>query len=80
MKIKANDYNPSEIIKFMRESTSKKQEEFGQDIGKSKDWVQSNELGRTNYKFKDLLDLANKNDIDIYIINKNEENLKIATN
>lgn len=76
MKIRANDYKANEIFKFMRESTNKKQSEFGKDIGKSKDWVQSNELGRCNYKFKDLLDLANKNNIEIYIIDKDENKVR----
>ena len=77
MKIRANDYKANEIFKFMRESTNKKQREFGEDIGKSKDWVQSNELGRLNFKFKDFLELANKNNIEIYIIDKDEN--KITT-
>lgn len=76
MKIRANDYKANEIFKFMGESTNKKQSEFGKDIGKSKDWVQSNELGRYNYKFKDLLDLANKNNIEIYIIDKDENKVQ----
>lgn len=68
MEIKANDYEPNEILKFIRQSTGKTQKEFGQDISKSKDWVQSNEIGRSDYKFKDLLELAKKNDIEIHII------------
>ena len=50
------------------ESTNKKQSEFGKDIGKSKDWVQSNELGRSDFKFKDLMRLAEKNNVDIIIV------------
>ncbi len=73
MNIKANDYEPHEILKFMRQSTGKTQKEFGKDIKKSKDWVQSNELGRSDYKFKDILKLANKNDIEIRIVDKNEK-------
>ena len=72
MKIKANKYNPNEIFKFVRESTGKKQGQFGEDIGKSRHWVQSNELGRTNYLFKDLLKLCDANGIDIYTVSKDE--------
>lgn len=73
MDIKANDYEANEILKFVRQSTGKTQKEFGQDIYKSKDWVQSNEIGRSDYKFKDLLALARKNNIEIRIISKEEK-------
>lgn len=70
MKIKANDYKASEILHFIRQATDLSQEEFAKNINKSKHWCQSNELGRTNYYFKDLLDLANKYNFEIYIIKK----------
>lgn len=72
MIIKASDYSENEIMRFIRESTGKTQKEFGSDIGKSKDWVQSNELGRSEYKFKDLKKLAKANNIEIYIMDKSE--------
>lgn len=71
MQIKGNDYKPNEILKFIRESTNKTQGEFAKSINKSKDWQQSNELGRTNYLFKDLLELCNKNNIEILFVEKN---------
>ena len=70
MKLKANDYTPSEILKFIRQSTDMTQKEFAKSINKSVHWCQSNELGRTNYHFKDLLELANKHKIEIYIVKK----------
>ena len=70
MKFKANDYKPNEILKFIRQSTDLTQKEFGESINKSEDWCQSNELGRANYYFKDLLELANKHNIEIYVIKK----------
>jgi len=74
MDIKANDYEPKDILKFIRQSAGKTQKEFANDIGKSKDWVQSNEIGRSDYKFKDLMELANKNNIEIRIKSKDEKN------
>ncbi len=74
MDIKANDYEPKDIIKFIRQAAGKTQKEFASDIGKSKDWVQSNEIGRSDYKFKDLMELANKNNIEIRIKSKDEKN------
>ncbi len=73
MDIKASDYKANEILRFVRQSTGKTQKQFGEDINKSKDWVQSNEIGRSDYKFKDLLEIAKKNDIEIRIISKEEK-------
>ena len=72
MKIKANDYTPDEILRFVRQATDLNQKEFAQTINKTKHWCQSNELGRSNYYFKDLLELAKKNDFEIYIIKNNK--------
>ena len=70
MELKCNDYNPNDILKFMRQATDLTQKEFAKTINKSKDWCQSNELGRSNYLFKDLLELANKNNFEIIIKKK----------
>ncbi len=72
MKIKANDYTPDEILRFVRQATDLNQKEFAQTINKTKHWCQSNELVRSNYYFKDLLELAKKNDFEIYIIKNNK--------
>jgi len=73
MEIKANDYEASEILKYIRETTNLSQKQFANSIGKSKDWCQSNELGRTNFYFKDLLKLANLHNIEIIIKEKNNQ-------
>ncbi len=70
MKINANDYSPKDILKFIRQTTNLTQKEFAKTIGKSEDWCQSNELGRTEYYFKDLLKLAKIHNIDIIIEEK----------
>lgn len=75
MEFNAKDYEPNEILRFIRQSTGMTQKDFAASIGKSKDWLQSNELGRSDYKFKDLLKLAKKHNIDI-IISKDEEKNK----
>lgn len=67
MKIVANKFEPKDLIKFIREYTGKTQKDFAEDINKSKDWEQSNELGRSNYYFKDLLDICKKNNLDIIV-------------
>ena len=70
MEFKANNYKPNEILRFMREATNLTQEEFAKRINKSKDWQQSNEYGRSNYYFKDLMSLANEFGFEIKIIKK----------
>ena len=72
MKINANIYETKDILKIIREWTNKTQKEFGNDVGKTNEWVKANEAGKTNYYFKDLLDLCKKNNIDI-IISKNDK-------
>ena len=46
MKIIANNYEPKEIIKIIRQWGEKTQEEFGKTINRSKDTIQSYEIGR----------------------------------
>ena len=70
MKIRANDYEPNEIMRFMRESLDLTQKDFAKSINKSEHWCQSNELGRSNYYFKDLLKLAKEYNMEIYIVKK----------
>ncbi len=70
MRIKANDYKPNEILRIVRDTTDLTQKAFAESIGKSEDWCQSNELGRSNYYFKDFLELANKHGIEIYVVKK----------
>ena len=73
MKINANKYETKDILKIIREWTNKTQKEFGNDVGKTNEWVKANEAGKTNYYFKDLLDLCKKNNIEIIISKKEKE-------
>ncbi len=67
MEFKANEFQPNEVLKFIRQSTGKTQKEFADSIHKSKDWQFSNENGRTNFYFKDLLDIAKLYNLEIII-------------
>lgn len=73
MKINVNKYDAKDVIKIVREWTNKTQKEFANDIGKSNEWAKANESGKTNYYFKDLIELCRKNNINI-TISKNEDN------
>ena len=70
MNIKANKYKPNEILRFMREATNLTQKDFAKVIGKSREWQQGNEYSKTDYYFKDLLEIANKLGFEITITKK----------
>lgn len=70
MQLNTNDYKPNEILRFIRQYTNLTQKEFAKSINKSTAWQQSNELGRANYLFKDLLEIINKYNLEIIIRNK----------
>jgi len=67
MEINVKNFKANEVMRFIRESTGLTQIEFAKRIGKSRDWQQSNESGRSNYYFNDLLKIAKLYDIDIII-------------
>ncbi len=71
MRINASKYEPKDVIKIVREWTNLTQKDFGKLINKSNEWVKANESGKTNFYFKDLLQIAKLNNIDI-IITKDE--------
>lgn len=70
MEFKANNFEANEILKFIRQESGLTQADFAKSINKSKDWQYSNENGRTNYYFKDLLQIAKLYNIDIIIKKK----------
>lgn len=70
MEIKANNYKANEILRFIRQNSDLTQKEFAKSINKSEDWEYSNECGRTRYYFTDLLDIAEKYNLDIIIKDK----------
>jgi len=70
MILNTKKYKPNEILKFMREATNLTQKEFAESINKSKDWQQSNEYGRSNYYFKDLVEIAEIHGFEIKITKK----------
>ncbi len=71
MRINASKYEPKDVMKIVREWTNLTQKDFGKLINKSNEWVKANESGKTNFYFKDLLQIAKLNNIDI-IITKDE--------
>ena len=70
MEIRANNYRPNEILRFIRQNASLTQEELSNKLGKSKNWVKNNEQGLNRYFFEDLMKVANICNVDIIIKDK----------
>ncbi|MCI8641760.1 MAG: helix-turn-helix transcriptional regulator [Clostridia bacterium] len=70
MKIVANDYNPQEIIRIIREWTELSQKDFGKTIHRSERGIQAFELGKRNYNMQTLIQIANTHGITITIEKK----------
>lgn len=70
MRIVANDYEPKDIIKIIREWTELTQKEFGKSINRSLRGIQDYEAGRRCYNINTLLDIAKKHNIKIIIEKK----------
>lgn len=73
MEIKANKYKANEVLKFIRQNTNLTQKEFAKRINKSEDWQYSNESGRSRYFFSDIIEIANKYDLEIIIKDKEKK-------
>ena len=58
MKIIANDYEPKEIIRVIREWSELTQKEFGKTIHRSEKGIQAFELGTRNYDMRTLIQIA----------------------
>ena len=70
MEIKANNYKPNDILKFIRQNANLTQEKLANKLGKSKNWVKNNEQGLNRYFFEDLMKIADICDVDIIIRHK----------
>ncbi len=70
MEIKANNYKPNDILKFIRQNANLTQEKLANKLGKSKNWVKNNEQGLNRYFFEDLMKIAEICGVDIIIRDK----------
>ena len=66
MKFTANDYEPKEVFRILREWTNLTQEELGKLMNKKgRAWAKNIESGRSRYYFEDILAIAKKHKIKI---------------
>lgn len=70
MKIIANNYEPKDIIKIIREWSELTQKDFGKSINRSQRGIQDYEAGRRCYNINTLLDIAKKHNLTITIEKK----------
>lgn len=70
MKIIANDYEPKEIIRVIREWSELTQKEFGKMIHRSEKGIQAFELGIRNYDIRTLIQIAKVHGLKITIEKK----------
>lgn len=70
MKITANDYEPKDIIKIIREWTELTQKDFAKTINRTRDSIQKIESGKRGYSMSTLLDIAKKHNLTITIEKK----------
>ena len=70
MKLIANDYEPEDIIRIIREWTELTQEDFAKSINKSRKSIQLYEDGTVRYSIETLLDIAKKHNLKITIEKK----------
>lgn len=70
MKIIANDYEPKDIIRIIREWTELTQKDFAKSINRTRDGIQKIESGKRGYNITTLLEIAKKHNIIITIEKK----------
>lgn len=76
MKLIANDYEPHEIFKIVREWTGLTQEELGLEMSKKgRAWAKFIENGKNRFYFNDFLEIIKKHGFQLIIQNeKDKEN------
>ena len=72
MIINFNNYEPNEIIRFIREYTGLTQKEFGKSINKSERTIQDYESGRRRYYVETLKLISKIHNIKITIESENK--------
>jgi len=70
MRMRANDYEPKEIIKIIREWTELTQNDFAKSIRRSRKTIEGYEYGKINVNLTVLLKICRAHDIEIIIQKK----------
>ena len=70
MKLSGNQYEPKEIMKFIRQWTELDKKTFAKSIGKSLKTIQNYEQGRNTYSIETLQKIASIHHLNIIIETK----------
>lgn len=70
MQIKATDYKPKEIVRFIREWTELTQNDFAKTIHRSGKTVADYEYGRINISLTIFLQMCKAHDVEVIIRKK----------
>lgn len=70
MRMKLNDYNKGDLVKFVRQWTGLTQKDFAKKVGKSKRTIEQYEAGLVNYKINFIEKMMKEFDLVITIEKK----------
>ncbi len=70
MQIKANDYKPKEIVKFIREWTDLTQNDFAKSINRSRKTIEGYEYGTVNVSLATFLKMCKEHNIEVIVRKK----------
>lgn len=70
LQLKANDYEPNEVVRIIREWTELTQEEFAKSINRKERTIEDYEYGRINFSYAIFLTMCKKHDIEIILRKK----------
>ena len=70
MQLKANNYEPQEIIKIIREWTELTQADFAKTINRSRKTVEAYEYGKVKFSFEMFLKICKLHGIEVTIRKK----------
>ena len=69
-KIKANDYKPEEMVKFIREWAELTQKDFAKSIDRQESTIADYEHGRIKFSYDIFLKMCKKHNIDVILYKK----------
>lgn len=73
MKLIANDYEPTLLIKIIREWTQLNQTEFGKTLNRSRDSINNIENGRNRMFLNDFIEMCKIHNIKIILEKEKED-------
>lgn len=70
MQLKANNYEPHEVVKIIREWSELTQQDFAKSIDRKERTIEDYEYGRINFSYSIFLKMCQVHDIEIILRKK----------